>query len=319
MTDRAEQLTLFRESRPTPPTYVVFLSSPQRPKFRSRYGADIYYSLSAWHIQQYTPTSAQRAAQLQAGGTSPPTGTHNALVDTLQNSGRLWEPPRHIPPHLLYFSSPGPKFLIHWRQCECITLWSDSHPRDVPILATVPAPGSEEKERAKATLAEEEETQVTLSSHLPGYSEALQPLVRCPSFPRNRNQNRFPSCKNFTLPIGSYDPPALNMTPLSYSEQRCFPLPKAQWSRSSRQEIALCYSPRTKNSAQGFSPNRLFEFCPKLTNIYFTLLTPGRPCSDEHNRTKKRRRMPSKLCPTHFNHFIWLFNYYYEQPDFLNS
>ena len=41
-TGGAERITLFRESRPTPPTYVIFLSSPQRPKFHKGYGGDIY-------------------------------------------------------------------------------------------------------------------------------------------------------------------------------------------------------------------------------------------------------------------------------------
>ena len=102
--------------------------------------------------------------------------------------------------------------------------------------------------------------------------------------------------KNFTSAFGNYDPPALNLTPLSYSAELCFPLPEAQWYEikelPTRDSTSLV--PNQKQCSS-IIPQLLFEFCPILINAYFNLLTPGRPCNDEHSRTKKRKRMPPIL------------------------
>ena len=131
--------------------------------------------------------------------------------------------------------------------------------------------------------------------------EGPPPLAHPPrNSPRNKSRGRCPSCKNFTLDFGNYDPLLLirRLYPIQQNDASpCRQLIDKK-SKRSRQEIALRYSPRTKNSAQALSHSCCFEFYPKLTNAYFTLLTPGRPCSAEHRKTKKKKRMPPKLLYT---------------------
>ena len=94
---------------------------------------------------------------------------------------------------------------------------------------------------ARATEDPLEGTLETLPNSLPHlYVEELPPL-HYQSFPRDTNRCHFPSCINFTLAFRKRQPPALNVTPLSYLEHDASPHRQLndKKSKCSRQEVAL--------------------------------------------------------------------------------
>ena len=66
MTDRAERLTQSRESRPTPPTSVIFLLFRQPTSLQNSVSINFFSDWSTGNNRQYRPTFDQTEAWLQA-------------------------------------------------------------------------------------------------------------------------------------------------------------------------------------------------------------------------------------------------------------
>ena len=88
MTDRAERLTLFRQSRAIPPTSVIFLLSQQPTSPQNIVLIDFYLNWLTGHNRQLMPRSGQIMAQLQAGRISPPTAAPGSAARMPKNFQR---------------------------------------------------------------------------------------------------------------------------------------------------------------------------------------------------------------------------------------
>ena len=114
--DRSEQLTLFRESRPTPPTTVIFPLSQRPTSFQNTVSINFCSDWSARNNRHYTPTFDRTKTRLLAAKTSLPTVARGSAAGRPRNFVRPWAPPPHNPFHLFGPSSLRPSFSVQGHQ-----------------------------------------------------------------------------------------------------------------------------------------------------------------------------------------------------------
>ena len=96
---RVEQLTLFRESRPTQPTTATSLLSLLLSRFQIDVSEDVHSGLSIGRTRRHRPTIGQRAAPPPAAGILPPTAGHDTAAGRPRNSAEPRVLHLHTPLH----------------------------------------------------------------------------------------------------------------------------------------------------------------------------------------------------------------------------
>ena len=94
-TDGMEQLTLFRENRPAPPTSADFLPFRRPTTPQNRASRNFCLDSSIAHTQICTQTFDQKEAQLPVSKTWFPIDSRESTAKTPKNSVKPWAPPPH--------------------------------------------------------------------------------------------------------------------------------------------------------------------------------------------------------------------------------